>query len=303
MIFIKKFNRQGWRNLLLLVFLSGTLSQLFASRIELNEDDKIYPLLNRKSNKIINYYELKPGDTLHAKTFEVDSLEVYSRFIINGNKEHNYSYHIKINDEVRMVERTAAASKVTRGLNGDEVSSYNLFTAAISSDNSLVSITNKSAHKILFKISGNNVISEYRVIDYIRYSPQEYGEERVMMFDEKSYTYYAKADGSIKLVLEGPIVLKVMSRYVFSRNYVNTKKYRFRVYDNNNLIGEYEETAHKSGEAYLLDEEEKILSTGDANILKLAKGVHHLDIENRDNNLDVIFRFYISKSSVKVEQK
>jgi len=237
-----------------------------------------------------------------AKTFEVDSLQVYSRLILNGKKEEEYSYKILVNNKPFEITRIAKKSRITRGLNGDEISGYNLYKTFINSDNSEVVITNTSQNKILFNISGNNVISDYRVIDYIRYTPQEYNEERVVLLNDTPYTYYGDSNGSIKLVLEGPIVLKIMSRIVFSRNYVNTKKYRYLVYDNDKLIGEYEEKAYKSNSAYLKDEEEKMLSTGDANILKLDRGIHNIRIENRDKHLDVIFRFYISKSSVQVEK-
>ncbi len=290
------------KNLIMIFLLLVMNSILFASRIDLLDEDKVYPLLNRNTNKIINYYQLLPGETMRAKTFEVDSLKIYSRLVLNSKKEEEYSYKILVNNEPHNVTRLAKKSRTTRGLNGDEISSYNLFKTYIDSDNSDVVITNSSQNKILFKISGNNVISDHRVIDYIRYTPQEYGEERVVMLKDTPYTYYGDSNGFIKLVLEGPIVLKIMSRVVFSRNYVNTKKYRFMVYDNDKLIGEYEEKAYKSNSAYLKDEEEKMLSTGDANILKLDRGIHNLRIENRDKHLDVIFRFYISKSSVKVEE-
>jgi hypothetical protein len=302
MKYIKKSIFINWKNIMPIFLLVMFNSILFASRIDLGDEGKVYPLLNRNTNKIINYYELNPGDILRAKTFEVDSLQVYSRLILNGKKEEEYSYKILVNNKPFEITRIAKKSRITRGLNGDEISGYNLYKTFINSDNSEVVITNTSQNKILFKISGNNVISDYRVIDYIRYTPQEYNEERVVLLNDTPYTYYGDSNGSIKLVLEGPIVLKIMSRIVFSRNYVNTKKYRYLVYDNDKLIGEYEEKAYKSNSAYLKDEEEKMLSTGDANILKLDRGIHNIRIENRDKHLDVIFRFYISKSSVQVEK-
>jgi hypothetical protein len=278
-------------------------SSLFASRIEMLDDPEVFPLLNRRSNKIINYYKLQPGASLQVKTFEVDSLQIYTRLIMNGKNSIDYNYRAEIDEASYKVDRNATASKITRGLNGDEISSYNTFVKKIPSDNTTVRVTNISSYNILVKITANNVISEHRVIDYIKYSPQEYGDERTMVLRKKTYTYYEDKAGSIKLTLEGPIVLKIMSRYVFTRNYVNRKQYGYRVFSNGNLIGDYQEVAHKSNSSYLRDEEEKMLSTGDANILKLPRGVHKLSVENPDTNLDVIFRFFISKSSIDIEEE
>ncbi|MFO7895786.1 MAG: hypothetical protein R6U84_02495 [Candidatus Cloacimonadales bacterium] len=286
--------------LLLILAISSSIS---ASHIELQTDKEVFPLLNRRSNKIINYYQLQPGASIQVKTFEVDSLQIYTRLIMNGNKDIDYNYLVDIDGRQYKVERSAKASRITRGLNGDEISAYNTFVKKIPSDNTIVSVSNTSSYNILVKISANNVISEHRVIDYIKYSPQEYGNERTMVLRKKTYTYYEDKDGSIKLTLEGPIVLKIMSRFVFSRNYVNSKQYGYRVYSNGNLLGDYQEIAHKSPSSYLRNEEEKMLSTGDSNILKLPRGVHNLSVENRDSNLDVIFRFFISKSSIDIEEE
>jgi len=80
MKYIKKSIFINWKNIMPIFLLVMFNSILFASRIDLEDEDKVYPLLNRNTNKIINYYQLNPGDVLRAKTFEVDSLQVYSRF-------------------------------------------------------------------------------------------------------------------------------------------------------------------------------------------------------------------------------
>ena len=158
MKYIKKSIFINWKNIMPIFLLVMFNSTLFASRIDLGDEGKVYPLLNRNTNKIINYYELNPGDILRAKTFEVDSLQVYSRLILNGKKEEEYSYKILVNNKPFEITRIAKKSRITRGLNGDEISGYNLYKTFINSDNSEVVITNTSQNKILFKISGNNIL-------------------------------------------------------------------------------------------------------------------------------------------------
>lgn len=295
---------KNWLNkffviLLLMIF----FLPLCASRIDLKKGGILYPLLNRKTNKIINYYELMPGKSMQFTTFDVDSLSVYSRVIISGRGNSNYNYQLKIADKNYIVNKSAGISKITRGLNGDKISAYNQFKKKMSPGLVNISIINSSKQPILFKVSANNVVSKHNIIDYIRYTPDVYGDERTMMIDDKEITYYSDKDGVISLVLEGPIVLKIMSRFVFSENYVNSKRYRFHVFNNGKLIGEYQESASKSNRAYLFGEDEKMLSTADANILKLSAGIHRLSIENKDKLLDVIFRLYISKTSIEIEEK
>lgn len=275
---------------------------LFASRVAI-ENGKIYPLLNRKSDKIINYYELKPNETINIKTFEVDTLEVYTRVEMSNKKEVDYKYEIEINNKKLLQKKSARYSNVTRGLNGAMISTYNKFSEEIYNGNTNVRIKNICKQIILLKVGGNNVISEHKVIDYIRFTPDNYGDSRIMKMGDKEYTYYDDKSGKIMLALEGPIVLKVMSRYVFSMDEVNSMDYQFKIFDNQNLIGEYKEKAFRSKKAFLVNEVDKNISNADANVLKFSSGMHHISIQNYSAEMDVIFRFYISKSSIEIEEK
>jgi len=64
MKYIKKSIFINWKNIMPIFLLVMFNSILFASRIDLEDEDKVYPLLNRNTNKIINYYQLNPGDVL-----------------------------------------------------------------------------------------------------------------------------------------------------------------------------------------------------------------------------------------------
>jgi len=73
------------------------------------------------------------------------------------------------------------------------------------------------------------------------------------------------------------------------------KYYRYRVFDNGKLLKEINEDAYKSKKSLLMNNREKIASTGDVKKIYLGEGIHSITIEDTDVNRDLIFRFYISK--------
>ena len=153
---------------------------------------------------------------------------------------------------------------------------------------------------MLIKISADNITKSNREIEYIYFSPASYEEEKVIEIDEKSYTYYSAVSQNIRLTLEGPIYLKIVSRLIFENGLTKRYNYRFDVFDNGKLFSTFEEVAHKSLKAIFPEEQKKTPSTGDVNVLKLPAGIHHLEIKDIDLNRELIFRFYISKSSVRI---
>ncbi len=95
-------------------------------------------------------------------------------------------------------------------------------------------------------------------------------------------------------------MLKIISRMLFDTNYINNSGYRYRVSDNREYFAEFTEKAYKSKKNWIKNEPDIIPSTGDVNIIKLTAGIHHITIEDRDDNKDLIFRFYINKASVEI---
>ncbi|MCK4339889.1 MAG: hypothetical protein KAW87_07895, partial [Candidatus Cloacimonetes bacterium] len=139
--------------------------------------------------------------------------------------------------------------------------------------------------------------------EFVAFTPQTYYDEKVLIINEKEYTYYTPESGEIKLILEGLVLLKIISRLVFDNHITKKYNYRFELFDNTELMTTFQEEAHKSAKAIFADYQNKTPSTGDVNILKFAEGLHHIVIKDCDQNRELIFKFYINKSAVELEEE
>ena len=97
--------------------------------------------------------------------------------------------------------------------------------------------------------------------------------------------------------------MKIISRILFDTNYITNLGYRYQVFDKREFLTEFIEKAYKSKSGWIRNEPDIIPSTGDVNIIKLPAGIHHISIENKDKNKELIFRFYINKASVEIEKQ
>jgi len=274
-----------------------------AADIRYNSDPVEFLIYNRRNSKIYNYFLLKPAENISCILINVDTLSVLSRTTITNDSLLNYQYKVEIGNEEFILDKSAKLSGSSRGVNGESISSYNKYVTKIYEERVNFSITNISQNDLVFKISGDNVVTSNKEIDYIRYTPNFYGDVKTLVLDEKEYTYYTPKADKIQLTLEGPIVLKIISRMIFDTNYINNSGYRYRVLDNRELFAEFTEKTYKSKNSWIEDEPDIIPSTGDVNIIKLPAGIHHIIIEDKDKNRDLIFRFYINKASVEIEKQ
>ena len=278
-----------------LFFLTGSM---FANQIKFNSSTNEFPLFNRNNSKIYKYYLLKPAEKLDFTCKGVDSLIILTRVLIEDNDSVEYQFSLNRDGDSKRIKKQAKKSTVTRGIGGEIVSSYNKLALKVKDYNERFEIYNLSENKILFKLNADIANSSSNTIDYIRFTPSYYEGEKILQIDEKTYTYYSSEKKPMTLILEGPVVLKIISRLIFNSNFVNKKKYRYEVYDNEEMIAEFTEDAYKSTTAILLNEIDRIPSTGDVNIITLDKGIHKIQIKDGAINRDIIFRLYISKSSV-----
>lgn len=288
--------------ILLSLVLLGITFSVMAEDIRFNSEPVEFLIFNRRNSKIYNYFILKPAENISCTLINVDTLTVISRAIINNETAIDYQYKVKIGNEKLILDKSAKLSNSSRGVNGENISSYNKYVTKIYEGKVNFSVTNISQSDLVFKISGNNIVTSNIEIDYIRFTPNFYGDTKILVLNEKEYTYYTPKSEKIQITLEGPIVLKIISRMLFDTNYINNSGYRFRVYDNRDFFAEFTEDAYKSKSSWVKNEPDIIPSTGDVNIIKLPAGIHHLSIENKDKNKELIFRFYINKASVEIEK-
>ena len=287
-------------NKIAIVFLFA--SSLFAAKIVIEDGTDNFLFFNKNNSKIYTYILLNSGESFKCNTVQIDSLEIYSRLVMNGINAENYQYEISINDEKRVLEKNAIKSKICKGVNGEVISRFNKFKTALLLPKNKIKVKNISEKRVIFKIKNDEIVKSNKKIDFIRFTPNFYGTEKTLFLNEKEFTYYSTKAGKIKLTLQGPIVLKIVSRMLFEDNFINKDGYKFNIYDNRELFSEITEIAYKSNKAWIA-ENQKIPSTGDVNIIKLPKGIHHIEVENRAQNRDLMFRFYINKSSVEIEKQ
>ncbi|KQC07879.1 MAG: hypothetical protein APR54_00600 [Candidatus Cloacimonas sp. SDB] len=297
MIVLKMFMKK--KTGVLIVILIVLQLQLFSGEIRLNADEEEIQLFNSNTNKILSYMVVKPEEKINFSTVAVDTLIVYSRILGKGSVPYNYS--IEIAGEVRTVNRNSRTSNITKTLAGQPVSAYNSYKTAIE-DNCRITITNIWENDILFKLVAG--VDERNLVDYeyIRFSPQDYAKEVIINVSDRDYVYYQGYDNGIAFELEGPVLLKIISRMIFHDNFQNNKGYRFTLSDNGEESAVFEETAYRSGKAFFPDMLDKTPSSGDINIIKIPAGRHHLVVQDGALNRDLIFRFYINKSSIGVKE-
>ena len=258
-----------------------------------------FVLYNSNNQKMYSYYLLPSNENISFTTSNIDTLKIYSRIFFEKQKEaYSYEYVLTYDSWNDTINKACKQSSITRGVNGQAVSTYNKSLIAIQNKQYTIKVKNISSEPILFKFDYNSPSNFSSQHEYISYSPDVYGDEKVLVLNDKEYTYYEPNNEKILLDLEGPIYLKIISRVLF--NMTGTKKidYQFDVYDNNNLFASFSEVGYKSAKSILTNNIELIPSTGDVNILHFEKGTHHIEIMKTSNNHDVLFRFYINKTAV-----
>ena len=248
-----------------------------------------------------SYFLLLPSENVSFTISNVDSLGIYSRIFFEQRADsRSYEYVLTYDTVADTIHKTCRKSSVTRGVNGQPVSTYNKYVIALKNTQSVLKIINLSSVPILFKFDYNSPTNYSSQHEYIAYSPDIYEDEKVLVLNDKEYTYYEPKSNKISLDLEGPIYLKIISRVIFDMPATKKIDYQFDVYDNSSLLASFSEVGYKSSKSILTNNIEHIPSTGDVNILHFDKGAHHIEIRKTSNNHEVMFRLYINKKAVYV---
>jgi len=286
-----------------ILMFDAVLAKSNISEIKYVRTTNEFSIFNSKANKIIKYFLILPEEEIKIKTSNIDSLRIYSRLILEKDYKLSYKYLFIINDEEKKVERSARVSSVSRGLAGEKISTFNKYLYKLDGNTNDIIIKNMSNQKLLIKIRCNTIRSKDTEVEFVAFTPQIYNDEKVLLINDKEYTYYIPKSREIKLLLEGPVLLKIISRLVFDNLIAKKYNYRFELYDNEELLTTFQEEAHKSAKAIFANYQNKIPSTGDVNIIELSDGLHHIVIKDCDRNRELIFRLYINKSAVKLEEE
>ncbi len=288
------------RKIFLSILFLGIVNYAFPGEIKFHKKYREFQINN--NNEIVNYVLLDPNETIKMTTIDIDTLIVYSRIVMDRKKQVSYKYEIRTSGMNKTVKRSSSASSTSKGLSGEQISKYNLYKRKMDPANTKLNIKNISLEKLLLKVSANNVTRSNKNIEYIKYIPAQHGEEEPVIIDEKVYTYFNTQNGKLQFTLEGPIILKIISRMICKNDFSENIQYKFSVIDNGKPIAVFNETAKKSKKAHT-KENERIPSTGEINLIKLTAGIHKISIENNDLDRDVIFNLFISKFAIGLSEK
>jgi len=279
----------------ILLCLFGTL---LGSHIAYEDGAEKYKLLSKETGKIMNYYKVNPGEKLHIKAVDVVGFKLNSRIVFGNSSSGTYSYTLIYNGTEREIIKTAKKSSVTRALDGSFVSTFNSVALGLENYHNGIEVLNSSREILLVKASGTNSSNSSPDIEYINFYPEMFGEEINLMVKDKAYSYYSTSGKDITLNLEGPVLLKIVSRMLLDPGLKVKQNYHFKVRDNDREIAGFTEDGRRSKSAQV--DMDLAVSKGDVNVLKLSAGMHKINIDSLDQNL--IFRFYISKSSVRINR-
>ena len=308
---------------------------LTAGNIKYNNNPEKFKAFNKKSKKIITYYKIQPGKTLSVSLNKLSEVSILSRVLLNNfdsnARVNSYSYSINFNNSlnsVSTVTKILKTSNSTYGLGGEIISAYNKYKIDLnvyngSNKNSSkrkyvlnknlknkLEIKNISKYPVLYKlVSKDIVISKKNEVEYIHFIPKSFNKEIEIVNGEKKYNYFTSStmknkEKILNFKLEGPVILKIVSRMLFSddKNFTESSAYEFNIYDNDSLIVNFNEKCIKSRKTTVSGDNKITPSKGTTNIIKFDKGIHNIEIEAPSLNRDLAFRFYINKKAISMKK-
>ena len=288
------------KNLIIISFLL-IFNLIFAKQINFETDITKFLIYNKKNNKILNYLIIKPDEEINFTFNETDTLEIYSRVVLNDRitqrKDDRYKYQLTINDTTGNITKVINQSKVSQAISGENISTYSFYSYEFILQKNDVTIKNISNYDLIFRIATNKSKGKTKNSKFVSITPNTYENKKYLQIRKKNYSYFTSNSGKLEFTLQGPITLKIISRLIFKSNIVNTYNYRYKIFDNGKLLKEINEDAYKSIKAFLKNDETKIPSTGDVRKINLGEGIHNIAIEDTDVNRDLMFRFYVSKKT------
>ncbi|MDP8220437.1 MAG: hypothetical protein P9X26_03770 [Candidatus Stygibacter frigidus] len=254
-----------------------------------------YYVFSASSGKMFRYYKLMPGEKYTWESATPDSITVISRLIINSVDAQQYSYDAVYDGDTHAVTRNITPSKVSRGVNGDKVSSWNSYRFDLTMPTRKLVISNSSGHQMLVKVNPDKkgVKKHKTESQYIAYPPDYYDDSFDILVNDKAYTYYQGATNGIELDLQGPLNLKIINRLIVDN--VELLSFDWKVMLDNQEILEVADSLPYSTSC--LADSSSIVTQGKSNIINIPKGRHTIKIEDIQPR-GILYRLYISKSAV-----
>lgn len=257
---------------------------------------KKYYVFNNNTGKLYGYQYLEPNEKKRWDLDDPDSISVVTRLIAKNPADSVYSYQISFDGLERTVTRNLNISSVSRGVNGDKVTSWNRFRGFVSEPTKGVIIHNTSGYELLVKFKPDKRIKTHRDNSesrYIAYPPDFYDQSYTIMINDNDYTYYQGKYNGIGLDLQGPVNLKIINRLIIEQ--VESLSFSWKVLiDGKEVL--YQEDSLPFSSSCLADSTSQV-TQGNVNILQIPAGKHHIRIIDEAPK-GIIYRLYISKSAI-----
>lgn len=263
----------------------------FAASIvaSLHVSDKFY-LFNQNTEKLYRYFLLEPGESYHKNISDADSIVVYTRILKPSSDTKTYEYQIKTSKYQDNITKKINISKSTKAVSGDKVSSYNSYKYYTLPSDKDVLIKNTGSQKLLVKISVPGSSGKVKEVEFISYPPDYYNETYSVNISDKNYTYYDAGTNGIEFQLEGPAVLKVISRLIVDK--VDDLSYSWEAEMDGSIFNTAEAVSPYSGSS--LSDGTSIVTKGVTHELEIPAGIHKIKIRNVEPEA-ILYRFYLKK--------
>ena len=134
--------------------------------------------------------------------------------------------------------------------------------------------------------------------DYIEFVPQGFKEEKLLVVNEKQYSYYlADSENPVELELIGPLKLKVYTRVIYGEGMRGKLNYNY-LYRIDGDEKKLSVTTRPSESASLTGAE--IISVAEMHTIKVPEGEHSIQFYPNSKHKEVLFRFYIPENRLKI---
>ena len=284
-----------------LISLQANLS--YATEWDLLNPDKGKRALLEIGGKKRSYWMLDRTNSVVYNVSGPCELKVYTRMRLGKTKDEGiYSFLVYIDNERQSL--IARASEYTKN--------------AVNPKRKTERLT--ESRKIIFDVPPGN--HEYRFelpeetkdviylrslipnhnnnpVSYIAYLPRSFPEEVRIVVKENEYIYYRCAKNNyIELEVIGPTQVKCISRLEFDFTMRGKKHYRIQVNENSKVVLTDYFNADISGVASYSDPSKTVLGKGDTFFIDVPEGRHRYRVTTPDQDISVIFRFYIPEKDL-----
>ncbi|MCF7919525.1 MAG: hypothetical protein K9N06_06405 [Candidatus Cloacimonetes bacterium] len=266
---------------------------LFIVMVQANQKNRIYYLFNNNTGKLYRYYHLMPGEKYSGSIVDADSLIVYSRLILDADIPAAYSYQFSTGNFEDIVTRKISPSSSSRGVSGSKVSAWNSYKYFPMPEDKKFNIINDSDRELLVKVTLPDQKTYRKKTEFIAYPPDRAADSIQLLNKDNDYTYYLADKDGISMQLEGPLLLKVISRLIVKD--VEFLSYSWAAYLDEEEILTVDAAAPYSKTC--LADSSSIVTRGKVNILKVPAGIHTIKIMDLEPD-EIIYRFYLNKTAI-----